>query len=164
MFRILYFPPHLNSSSGDSSSLVDGGLLSYISTTFYSLKDLLCSAVQPFSASTSSSPPTHISEESMSLLPSSETSSQSVSKSEWIILKDTHDHTPGMSNRSSAKSLSTCTGSLLSSSTGSATGPASDFSPILRSSRGRIFGQEIKAENSLKSPPEITVFEQKKDL
>jgi hypothetical protein len=144
---------------------MDGGLMTYISSTCYSLKEFLYSAVRASSVSVNSSAPTLISEEIISLLPLSQPSLQVVSKSERIILEDTHNHKPGLRTRSSVKSSSSSTGSSAGSGTGSfssSTGSGTDSSPLLHSSRRRLFGPEIKMENSLKSPPRKLSLSRKK--
>ena len=77
---------------------------------------------------------------------------------EWLKLKNQ------TRTESFPKSSLPSIGSSCPSSTGSATGSAFDHSPMQHSSRRRLFGQEIKAGNSLKSPPGNILFEQKKDL
>ena len=155
IFRILNISRHMYSSSGDSSSLMDGSLWNYIDILY-----LLRSASVP----PTSSAHTLISEECLLLSPSSQASSEFVSKSERIMLNDTHNHTPGRRTRSSAACSSTSSRSSFSSSTGSAPGSASDYSPTPLSSRRRLLEQESKAEYSLTSPPGKILFELKKDL
>ena len=150
----------MNSSSGDySSSLMTGTVVSYVNTISCYMRD-----IYSFFLSASSSPSSAPTEDNISLLSSSEASSRCFSKSERTISNDTPNHSPCRRTPSCAKHSPSSTGSSCPSSTGSATGSASDHSPMLHSSRRRLFGQEIKAENSLKSPPGKILFEQKKDL